>query len=101
MGAEATPRHPNSDGVAPVLVGTYLEYSGVPRDRFTKTPLRLFAGETDGSLRYAPELVEGTIDMRNPVAVADDFNGDARTDLAVFDAGVPRNGDGPRCWLRW
>ena len=78
----------DGDGSDEVLVGTYLEYSGVPQDRFTKARLRLFAGETDGSLRYAPELVEGTIDVRNPVVVADDFNGDARTDLAVFDAGV-------------
>ena len=27
-------------------MGTYLEYSRVPRDRFTKARLRLFAGET-------------------------------------------------------
>ena len=48
----------------------------------------MFVGEEDGGLRHAPELVEGTIDLRNPVVVADDFNGDGRPDLAVFDVGV-------------
>ena len=48
----------------------------------------MFVGERDGSLRHAPELIEGVIDVRNPVVVAADFNGDMRPDLAVFDAGV-------------
>ena len=42
----------------------------------------------EGSFRHAPELVEGTIDAHIPIVVADDFNGDGRADLAVFDAGV-------------
>ncbi len=78
----------DGDGRDDILVGKYLEYSGAPEERFTKTPLRVFVGEGNGSLRYAPDLVEGTVNVRNPVVVADDFNGDARTDLAVFDAGV-------------
>ena len=48
----------------------------------------MLVGEGDGSFRHAPELVAGTIDVRRPIVVADDFNGDGRADLAVFDAGV-------------
>lgn len=48
----------------------------------------MFAGEEDGTFRYAPELIETTIEARFPIAVADDFNGDGRVDLAVFDSGV-------------
>ena len=57
-------------------------------DRLTKSPLRLFVSVGDGSFRHAPELVEGTIDVRFPIVVADDFNGDGQADLAVFDGGV-------------
>ena len=42
----------------------------------------------DGSFRHAPELIEGTIAVRSPIVVADDFNSDGRADLAVFDEGV-------------
>ena len=48
----------------------------------------MFASEGNGRFTHAPELVEGTIDARNPVVVAADFNSDGRADLAVFDAGV-------------
>ena len=78
----------DGDGRDDILAGTYLEYSGAPEERFTKAPLHVFVGERDGSLRHAPELIEGVIDVRNPVVVAADFNGDMRPDLAVFDAGV-------------
>ena len=78
----------NGDGRDDVLGGEYLEYNTAAPERLTKAPLRVFVGERDGSFRHAPELVEGTIDVRRPIVVADDFNGDGRTDLAVFDAGV-------------
>ena len=81
-----------------VLGGAYLEYNVAASERLTKAPLHVFVGEDDGSFRHAPGLVEGTIDVRRPIVVADDLNGDGRTDLAVFDAGVyvfaERNGYG-------
>ena len=40
------------------------------------------------SFGHAPELIEGTIAARSPIVVTDDFNGDGRADLAVFDEGV-------------
>ena len=95
----------NGDGRDDILAGGL--DAGVdddlPEDRFTKTPLRVFAGERDGSFRYAPELVDGTIAARQPVAVAADFNGDRRPDLAVFDGGAYVNslgyGNPPQLFL--
>ena len=79
----------NGDGRDDVLVADYLEYNvGTPEERLTKAPLRVLVNVGDGSFRHAPELVEGTIDVRTPIVVADDLNGDGRDDLAVFDAGV-------------
>ena len=79
----------DGDGHDDVLGGEYLEYNVArPEERLRKAPLRVFAGEKHGRFRHAPELVEGTIDVRRPIVVADDFDGDGRTDLAVFDAGV-------------
>ncbi len=78
----------NGDGRDDVLVGVYLEYNVAASERLTKAPLHVFVGEDDGSFRHAPGLVEGRIDVRRPIVVADDLNGDGRTDLAVFDAGV-------------
>ena len=79
----------DGDGRDDVVVAKYLEYNvDDPSERLTKAPLRVFASLGDGSFRHAPELVEGTIDVRTPKVVADDFNGDGRVDLAVFDAGV-------------
>ena len=79
----------DGDGRDDVLVAEYLEYNvGTPEERLTKMPLRVLVNDGDGSFKHAPELVEGTIDVRTPVVVADDFNGDGRGDLAVFDAGV-------------
>ena len=78
----------DGDGRDDVLAAKYLEYNVAREERLTKTPLRLFVSVGDGSFRYAPELVGGTIDVRTPIVVGDDFNGDGRADLAVFDAGV-------------
>ena len=78
----------NGDGRDDVLVGAQQEHNvGTSEERFMKTTLRLLVGEQDGSFTYAPELVEGTINARVPIVVADDFNGDGRADLAVFDYG--------------
>ena len=78
----------NGDGRDDVLVGAQQEHNvGTPEERFMKTTLRIFVGEQGGSFTYAPELVAGTIDARVPIVVADDFNGDGRSDLAVFDYG--------------
>ena len=79
----------DGDGCDDVLVAEYLQYNvGTPDERLTKAPLRLLVNVGDGNFRHAPELVEGTIDVRTPIVVADDLNGDGRDDLAVFDAGV-------------
>ena len=59
----------------------------VPVNSLVKSTRHIFVGEKDGSFTYAPELVAGTIDARIPIVVADDFNGDGRADLAVFDYG--------------
>ncbi|MCY4024681.1 MAG: VCBS repeat-containing protein, partial [Acidobacteria bacterium] len=56
-------------------------------ERLAKTTLPILVGEEDGSFTHAPDLVDGTIDARVPIVVADDFNGDGRPDLAVFDGG--------------
>ena len=85
----------DGDGRDDILAGGLWKYNAyyatdkvTPEDRFTKTTLHVFAGEGDGSFRHAPELVEGTIAVRSPIVVADDFNSDGRVDLAVFDEGV-------------
>ena len=78
----------NGDGRDDILAGEADGGGATPEDRFTKTTLEVLVSVGDGSFRHAPELVEGTIDIRNPVVVADDFNGDMRPDLAVFDGGV-------------
>ena len=83
----------DGDGRDDILAGGLWEYDAyhatdtvTPEDRFTKTTLHVFAGTGDGSFRHAPELVEGTIAVRSPIVVADDFDG--RVDIAVFDEGV-------------
>ena len=79
----------NGDGRDDVLGGEYLaQNAAAPEERLTKVPLHVFVGEGNGGFRHAPELVDGTIDARKPIVVVDDFNGDGRTDLAVFDYGV-------------
>ena len=80
----------DDDGRDDILAGGRGDYvsGATPEERFRKTPLRVFVGAGDGSFRHAPELVEGTIEARTPIVAADDFNGDGRTDLAIFDRGV-------------
>ena len=79
----------DGDGRDDVLGGEYLEYNVVAEsERLTKVPLHVFVGEEGGSFTHAPALVTSPINVRRPIVVADDFNGDGRTDLAVFDAGV-------------
>ena len=80
----------DGDGRDDILAGGYGDYydGATPEERFTKTTLHVFVSAGDGSLRHAPELVDRTIEVRNAVVVADDFNDDSRPDLAVFDGGV-------------
>ena len=79
----------DGDGRDDILAWDYQEYNvRAPEERLTKTPLRVFVNVGEGSFGHAPELVEGTIDVRTPIVVPDDFNNDGRVDLAVFDAGV-------------
>ena len=79
----------DGDGRDDILAGGWDSHSGAtPEERFAKTTLRVFVSTGDGSFRHAPELVEGTIDVRTPIVVADHFNGDGRADIAVFDWGA-------------
>ena len=84
----------NGDGRDDILAGGLFEYDAyathtlTPEDRFVKSTLHVFVGVGDGSFEHAPELIEGTIAVRSPIVVADDFNTDGRADLAVFDEGV-------------
>ena len=80
----------DGDGFDDILAGGRDEYhlDGTPEDRFETTPLHMFVGAGDGRFKHAPELVEGTVEVRVPVVVAGDFNSDSRTDLAIFDHGV-------------
>ena len=77
----------DGDGLDDIVAAKYVEHNVAREDRLTKSPLRVLVSVGDGSFRHAPELVEGTIDVRSPIVVADDFNGDGRADLAVFDYG--------------
>ena len=82
----------DGDGRDDILAGgeydAYATRTLRPEQRFTKTTLHLFVGVEDGSFEHAPELIEGTIAVRSPIVVANDFNSDGRADLAVFDEGV-------------
>ena len=79
----------DGDGRDDILAGEHLEFIvASPDERLTKASGQVLLGERNGSFRHAPELVVGTIEARWPVVVTDDFNGDGRADLAVFDAGV-------------
>ena len=89
----------NGDGRDDILAGGREEYTfyGAPEDRFTKTRLHVFVGKEDGALRNASELVEGTIEARHPVVVADDFNGDGRPDSIRRFAKPAASGSVPSC----
>ena len=94
----------NGDRRDDVLVGGRADYftGDTPAARLTKAPLYLFVSLGDGRFRPAPELVDSPIEARNPIAVAGDFNGDRRPDVAVFDAGVYINGgygNPPQLWI--
>ena len=79
----------DGDGRDDILAGGgWVPPGATPEDRFTKTTLHLFVSAGDGSFRHAPELIEGTIEVRTPIVAADDLNGDGRADFAVFDYGV-------------
>ena len=80
----------NGDGRDDIVVGeTDEDFTGVtPEDRLTKTTLHLFVGDENGTFTHAPELVQGTIEVRTPIVVAADFNADTQIDLAVFDFGA-------------
>ena len=80
----------SGDGLDDILAGDIVDHRPDfrPEDRLTKVPLYLFVSVGDGSFRHAPELVDGTIEAHAAVAVVDDFNGDSRPDLAVFDHGA-------------
>ena len=80
----------DGDGRDDIVAGGIDEYclGATPADRLTKTPLHLFVSLGDGGFRHAPTLVEADIEARCPIVVANDFNGDGRADLAVFDAGA-------------
>ncbi len=77
----------NGDGRDDLLVSVPKEVNAEAGERFEKTPLYEYASVSNGRFRRAP-LVRGTVRARTPVVAVDDFNGDGRDDLAVFDAGV-------------
>ena len=83
----------NGDGFDDVLWGGGRDYwdrlaGETARDRLVRATFREYAGNGDGTFRHAPRLIDGAVRARNPVFVVDDFNGDGRDDLAMFDAGV-------------
>ena len=68
----------DGDGRDDVLAAKYLEYNVAREERLDEDAAALVRKRRDGSFRYAPELVGGTIDVRTPIVVGDDFNGDGR-----------------------
>ena len=97
----------NGDGRDDILAGGRQEHAhqGQPEDRYEKTALEVFFGQADGTFDHAADLIDGTVEARQPVVVAADFNNDELMDFAVFDAGVyvfeERVGYGnpPQLWL--
>ncbi|MCY4026272.1 MAG: VCBS repeat-containing protein [Acidobacteria bacterium] len=81
----------DGDGLDDVLLADYWQPSDdgtyTAEDRLVKGRMYEYRSLGDGRFRAAP-LIRGTIRVREPVAVVDDFNGDGRDDVAVFDAGV-------------
>ena len=79
----------NGDGRDDIIAGGQPnDGSETVEDRLDKPPVQVFLGTRDGRLRLASAEMLPSIRARTPVAVTDDFNGDGRLDLAVFDAGV-------------
>ena len=79
----------NNDGRDDILAGGREEaaWDGSPEDRHDTTTLEVFVGQEDGTFEHAADLLDGTIEVRQPVVVAADFNNDEQIDFAVFDAG--------------
>ena len=59
----------DGDGRDDVVAATYQEYNAAREDRLTKLPLRVLVNLGDGRFRHAPELVDGTIDVRTAIVV--------------------------------
>ena len=97
----------NNDGRDDILAGGHDDvfFDGSPEDRHVKTALEVFFGQEDGTFEHAADLIDGTIEARQPVGVAADFNNDEQIDFAVFDAGVYVGeesvgyGNPPQLWL--
>ena len=79
----------NGDGRDDIIAGGQPnDGSETVEDRLDKPPVQVLLGTRDGRLELAPTEMIPSIRARTPVAVTDDFNGDGRLDVAVFDAGV-------------
>ena len=82
----------NGDGRDDVVLVGPLESDEEPdtaEDRLQKAPMRMYFGTGNGRVRVAPAGQRyGLGEANAPVAVTADFNGDGRSDLAVFDAGI-------------
>ena len=79
----------NGDGRDDIIAGAQPnDGSETAEDRLDKPPVRVLLGTREGRLQLASAEMLPSIRARNPVVVADDFNGDGRLDFAVFDAGV-------------
>ena len=97
----------NDDGRDDILAGGREEAAldGSPDDRHETTALKVFFGQQDGTFEHAADLIDGTIEVRQAIVVAADFNNDEQIDFAVFDAGVYVGeesvgyGNPPQLWL--
>ena len=80
----------NADGLDDIVVGDMVEHDPefTPADKRRKTRLRIFTSDGDGTFTHAPRLTSRQIRTHAAVVVAGDFNGDGRSDLAVYDAGA-------------
>ena len=82
----------NGDGRDDVVLVGHIESDEEPdtaEDRLQKAPMRMYFGTDVGRVRVAPAGQRyGLGEANTPVAVTADFNGDGRSDLAVFDAGI-------------